>query len=361
MRRGRRPRERRRAGAMGARCSRYCDRENGDPLTKCIIPGDPRLPEGQVSLAKLQELFGEGPEGAGGELRDPTQSEILSLSYNPLPREDVSANMEEMLGTQLPLKPRSWATGMPPPLRPMCNSTSSRSSGAPTCARPGEPVNKVYVQFSNDLEGFLAYTLVISEEQGLEFTSCAPANPDFQLDPLNILKTERVGYELLMNDKFFVSLSRSILSRKDLFPPGGGVTPDLEERVKPPYFSLVQLSVRRTVYEGGQVLVFIAVQSEPLAEELVRSCHQLRKRRAVQNLANRKPAPLRPSSMESDAAAAQGLHTPRSEVPGSGVPSRGCPTPRAVAMASNAANARLHSPLEAEPRGGASAGASPER
>jgi len=190
-------------------------------------------------------------------------------------------------------------------------------------------VNKVYVQFSNDLEGFLPYTLVISEEQGLEFTSLS-SSPDFNLNPLNVIRTIRVSYDELMQDAFFTSLGKSVLERPELWPgasvpqgassSAGFVLPNgLEERVRPPYLSLVQLSVRRTILEGGQVLVFIAVQSDGLAAELIRSCDQLRRRRAVRHMA------FEPRREAPDLIGSSVGGSPRS-----GVPSRGCPTPRTV-------------------------------
>jgi hypothetical protein len=174
-------------------------------------------------------------------------------------------------------------------------------------------VNKVYVQFSNDLEGFLPYTLVISEAQGLEFTSLG-SNPDFTLDPLNIMKVSRVDFDALMKDAFFSSLSKSIhqrISAGDVNTADRGAWPThpLEERVRPPYRAIVQLSVRRTLLDGCQVIVFITVQSDPLAEELVQSCHKLKKRRAMR-APNDDPA--------------------RTEISSRSV-SRGCPTPRTAA------------------------------
>mmetsp|Transcript_68168 Transcript_68168/g.210936 ORF Transcript_68168/g.210936 Transcript_68168/m.210936 type:complete len:90 (-) Transcript_68168:35-304(-) len=76
---------------------------------------------------------------------------------------------------------------------------------------------------------------------------------------------------------------------------------------------MVQLNVRRTLLEGGQVLVFIAVQSELLAEELLRSCHRLKKRRAVQH----------PHAQE---APPPQLKSPRTREP----PSRGHGLPRSL-------------------------------
>lgn len=216
-----------------------------------------------------------------------------------------------MLGTPLPQKPEVMDTGLRPP-PPMTAAVRGKCHG-----RPGEPINKVYVQFSNDLEGFLPYTLVISEDAGLEFKSLV-ATPDFQIDPLNVLKAMRIEYERLIEDAFFQSLASSITSRPDLQDTRGergAVEHPLAERARPPYTPMVQLSVRRTIYEGGQVLVFIAVQSELLASELVRSCEQLRRRRAI----------LRAT------ADGQWMFDDAGSRCTSGAASRGCPSPRAVA------------------------------
>merc|ERR1711865_786112 len=109
---------------------------------------------------------------------------------------------------------------------------------------------------------------------------------------------------------FFTSLSKSIHQRisagkmndnMNSWPPH-----PLEERVRPPYRAIVQLSVRPALLDVCQVLVFIAVQSDPLAEELVQSCHKLKKRRAMR-VPNDDPV--------------------RAEISSRSV-SRGCPTPR---------------------------------
>merc|ERR1719291_1052635 len=125
-----------------------------------------------------------------------TSGELMGLSYLPPPEPDGVKAVKALLGTQLPTKPLATQEWAPPPTRPsptLCSSTSSRQGNG----RPKDPVNKVYAQFSNDLEGFLPYTLVISEEQGLEFTSLS-SSPDFNLNPLNVIRTIRVSYDELM-------------------------------------------------------------------------------------------------------------------------------------------------------------------
>merc|ERR1719162_2686863 len=136
------------------------------------------------------------------------------------------------------------------------------------------------------------------------------------------MKVSRVDFDTLMKDSFFTNLSKSIHQRissgtvatadRSAWPPH-----PLEERVRPPYRAIVQLSVRRTLLDGCQVLVFIAVQSDPLAEELVQSCHKLKKRRAMR-VPNDDPV--------------------RCEISSRSV-SRGCPTPRTAVSQSVAARA----------------------
>merc|ERR1719424_242619 len=94
----------------------------------------------------------------------------------------------------------------------------------------------------------------------------------------------------------------------------------LEERVRPPYRAIVQLSVRPALLDVCQVLVFIAVQSDPLAEELVQSCHKLKKRRAM-----RVPNddPVRPE-VESRSVS-RGCASPRSAVAQSVAAARASP------------------------------------
>merc|ERR1740138_915310 len=98
------------------------------------------------------------------------------------------------------------------------------------------------------------------------------------------MKVSRIDFDTLMKDSFFTSLSKSIHQRISI----GGIsdadrsawpTHPVEERVRPPYRAIVQLSVRRTLLDGCQVIVFIAVQS----------CHKLKKRRAMR-VPNEDPA-----------------------------------------------------------------------
>lgn len=260
----------------------------------------------------------------------------MALSYQPPPPSASRQDVENLLGHFVPPRPPKLVASCDRASKSPVPDSGSARGAAPSCARPGEPPNKVYVLFSNDLEGFLPYTLLISEEQGLEFTSLS-VSPDFTLDPLSFIEVTRVQYDALMQDNFFLSLARSVLARPELqlsqsdanlSPIAGLGSLDaewkqpqmrLEERARPPYRSLVQLNVRRALVEGGQVLVFIAVQSEPLAEELTHSCRKLRKRRAARSQANHIDDHEMPHLGSSCA-------TSRSQTP-----TRGCPTPRTVA------------------------------
>lgn len=315
------------AGEIGcSKCSQCCERGVADRIAAHVSPARP-LPPG-VTKGDM----------AGLKKRDMAGQSLVSLSYVPPPPPDSRKDVETLLGHFVPPRPPKLVAGglahgqRDPHKDARLESGASPCMEAPSCARPGEPPNKVFVQFSNDLEGFLPYTLLISEEHGLEFSSLS-ASPDFSLDPLNFIDVSRVQYDALMHDAFFLSLSRSIHARPDLQNPEVGLAqhpgafeasdwrlrPQLEERVRPPYRAMVQLSVRRAVAEGGQVLVFMAVQSEPLAEELTNSCRKLRKRRAA-----------RAQRLTSDLLAShdEGHGCGHSRSP---TPTRGCPTPRTVA------------------------------
>mmetsp|Transcript_105907 Transcript_105907/g.242498 ORF Transcript_105907/g.242498 Transcript_105907/m.242498 type:complete len:349 (+) Transcript_105907:10-1056(+) len=132
-----------------------------------------------------------------------------------------------------------------------------------------EPQNKVYVQFSDNFNGFLPYFLLITEEQGLMFTSLSAA-PDFTLDPGLFITVHRVQTSDFANDAFFRAFSRNVMQRKPATAEGAA-------RIQPPYAALVQLEVRRA---SAKVLVFIAVQTDALADDLVRGCHALKRKRA---------------------------------------------------------------------------------
>jgi len=318
-----------------SKCSQYCETGVSEKIgwngvKQAVQPNSTQF--SWVESTSVLPAAGSR-SGYGNFSENSNDQEMSALTYNPPPPPEYGKDVEALLGTPMPARPRvAWNNrdGTPPvPWRspPSQSSRNTGRSSAPSYARPGEPVNKVYVQFSNDLEGFLPYTLVISEAQGLEFTSLG-SSPDFTLDPLNIMKVSRIDFDTLMKDSFFTSLSKSIHQRISI----GGIsdadrsawpTHPVEERVRPPYRAIVQLSVRRTLLDGCQVIVFIAVQSDPLAEELVQSCHKLKKRRAMR-VPNDDPV--------------------RSEISSRSV-SRGCPTPRtAVSVAANVTPVR--SPLQ---------------
>lgn len=282
-------------------CSQHCDRVASDTIT-CART----LPAGHCD------------ELGGKEV--PRCEQIVGLSYTPPPPWEAEYATRAMLGTSLPDKPVRLSTGLygSSPV-----SGSQFATGGKSYGRPGEPVNKVFVQYSNDLEGFLPYTLVISEENGLEFFSLS-SHPDFVVDPLNILDVGLLDYDQLREDVFFGSLARSIRARVDLQVQDAEVV--FEERIQPPYRPLVKLSIRRTALEGGQVLAFISVQTDHLASELVRGIKQLRrrKRHGVAHM-------YRSGGGYGDEATFGDGSTFRSVGSCGGVASRGCPSPRTVA------------------------------
>eukprot|EP00933_Yihiella_yeosuensis_P022937 TRINITY_DN17950_c0_g3_i1.p1 TRINITY_DN17950_c0_g3~~TRINITY_DN17950_c0_g3_i1.p1 ORF type:complete len:312 (+),score=46.02 TRINITY_DN17950_c0_g3_i1:121-936(+) len=206
---------------------------------------------------------------------------IMGLSHTPLPAKTDAAAGKAMVATPIPRKPPLARL----PVQPAALWSGLGTEGNVSCGRPGEPLNKVCLLASNDLEGFLPYTLVISEEVGLQFTSLS-MSPDFSLDPVHILAASRVGYNHYLEDRCFGELCRRISARTDVVQSPNF---SFEERLKPPYIHLVQLTVRTEApsivsQQGPQeppVIMLVAVQTNPLAEELVKSCCLLRKRRAL--------------------------------------------------------------------------------
>lgn len=231
----------------------------------------------QVCCTKDDHCIGEGIDGstcAKVEQLDPVAE---GLSYAPPP----GAHVRSGLGTQVPKVPHEWvATAPSKPKQPW----QQMATPTPTPSRPDEPQNKVYVQFSNNFEGFMPYLLLITEEQGLMFTSLSSHSADFTLDPLSFITVQRIDYEGLMKDAFFQNLSRGVLARKSLQRlPTANNDANEETCIRPPYPALVQVEVRRP-FQAGKVLVFIAVQNEPLANDLVRGCQALKKKRVVDSI-----------------------------------------------------------------------------
>eukprot|EP00930_Biecheleria_cincta_P080818 TRINITY_DN6928_c0_g1_i4.p1 TRINITY_DN6928_c0_g1~~TRINITY_DN6928_c0_g1_i4.p1 ORF type:complete len:242 (-),score=35.21 TRINITY_DN6928_c0_g1_i4:111-836(-) len=198
-----------------------------------------------------------------------TGANLEGLSFQPLPAAAAVSAGKAMLGARLPIRPRP---AIPDALlqEPESNGQIDSAHGV-TCGRPG----------------FLPYTLIISEEIGLEFTSLTPA-PRFVVDPGDIVKASQIGYDALLQDRSFSKLCRSISARYELQAASMGWS--LEDRVRPPYIHTVHLVIRQeqalSGSEGGgsqptELTLLVAVQTEPLAEELAKSCILLRKRRAL--------------------------------------------------------------------------------
>eukprot|EP00441_Pelagodinium_beii_P007037 CAMPEP_0197693580 /NCGR_PEP_ID=MMETSP1338-20131121/112703_1 /TAXON_ID=43686 ORGANISM="Pelagodinium beii, Strain RCC1491" /NCGR_SAMPLE_ID=MMETSP1338 /ASSEMBLY_ACC=CAM_ASM_000754 /LENGTH=244 /DNA_ID=CAMNT_0043276345 /DNA_START=31 /DNA_END=761 /DNA_ORIENTATION=+ len=200
---------------------------------------------------------------------------LESLSFEPLPPKELDARGKALLGAKLPDRPRAAISDtLLQDEQPEDDLDSRRGID---CGRPGDPLNKVCLLLSHDFEGFLPYTLIISEEVGLEFSSLTTSAPDFVVDPGNIVKADRLSYDALRQDRSVGRLCRTIAMRPDL---QGSATWSLEDRVHPPFIHTVHLLVRQGAQPAGLTML-VAVQTEPLADELVKSCLLLRKRRAL--------------------------------------------------------------------------------
>ncbi|CAE7430164.1 UGP1 [Symbiodinium sp. CCMP2592] len=208
---------------------------------------------------------------------------LVAPQFSPLPRAESDLKGKALLGATLPEYP------LPAVPEAVCQATKPLGASRATCGRPGEPPNKVCLLVSSDLEGFLPYRLLISEEKGLDFASLTPC-PDFALDPPDIVQVQRLPWEAWRDDRPFSELRRRIEARRDLQSTGEW---SLQDRLWPPYFHLIHLLARDETSTEGSLpklvdsSVLIGVQSEALAEELVRSCRVLKKRRALQAKADK--------------------------------------------------------------------------
>ncbi|CAE7395922.1 UGP1, partial [Symbiodinium microadriaticum] len=215
----------------------------------------------------------------------PSNVALVAPQFSPLPRAESDMKGKALLGATLPQYP------LPAVPEAVFQAAKPLGASRATCGRPGEPPNKVCLLVSSDLEGFLPYRLLISEEKGLDFASLTPC-PDFALDPPDIVQVQRLPWEAWRDDRPFSELRRRIESRRDLQSTGEW---SLQDRLWPPYFHLIHLLARdETSTEGSppklvDSSVLIGVQSEALAEELVRSCRVLKKRRALQAKATTTP------------------------------------------------------------------------
>mmetsp|Transcript_37201 Transcript_37201/g.58809 ORF Transcript_37201/g.58809 Transcript_37201/m.58809 type:complete len:225 (+) Transcript_37201:51-725(+) len=198
-------------------------------------------------------------------------SSLVASSF--LPPEDTP---QAILGTQMPEKP---LPALPETVAP---KIQRRIFSRSCCGRPGEPLNKVCLLVSSDLEGFLPYKLIISEDKGFNFTSLSPA-PDFLLEPAHLIKVQRITFEAWEGDRSFGLLCRTVEARRDL-----SVAPDwtIEDRIRPPYIHLVHIVAMDSESKGlpPDLTILVGVQTEALAEELMRSCLLLKKRQALREV-----------------------------------------------------------------------------
>ncbi|CAK9073533.1 unnamed protein product [Durusdinium trenchii] len=197
-------------------------------------------------------------------------SSLISVAFMP----PNDAQNEVNLGTHIPEKP---LPALPETAPKITRPTFSRAC----CGRPGEPLNKVCLLVSTDLEGFLPYRLIISEERGFDFASLSPA-PDFCLEPAHVVKVQRISLDAWQQDRSFGLLCRTVEARSGL-----KVSLDwsVQDRVRPPYVHLVQILAREKEEKHpghcSDFIIVVGVQTEALAEELLRSCLLLKKRRAL--------------------------------------------------------------------------------
>ncbi|OLP88568.1 UTP--glucose-1-phosphate uridylyltransferase [Symbiodinium microadriaticum] len=252
----------------------------------------PTCKRGAVALQALREqcmptvtLMAAAAAPARPGRRRHHHNALVAPQFSPLPRAESDMKGKALLGATLPQYP------LPAVPEAVFQAAKPLGASRATCGRPGEPPNKVCLLVSSDLEGFLPYRLLISEEKGLDFASLTPC-PDFALDPPDIVQVQRLPWEAWRDDRPFSELRRRIESRRDLQSTGEW---SLQDRLWPPYFHLIHLLARdETSTEGSppklvDSSVLIGVQSEALAEELVRSCRVLKKRRALQAKATTTP------------------------------------------------------------------------
>ncbi|CAJ1416380.1 unnamed protein product [Effrenium voratum] len=204
------------------------------------------------------------------------QAVLAAPQFEPLPASDDPG--KALLGAQLPVRP--------PPVPAERPKLQRKSISRVCCGRPGEPLNKVCLLASTDLEGFLPYRLIISEERGLDFASLTTA-PDFSLEPSDVVKVQRISHQAWLEDRAFAFLCRTVKARTDLQAFADWSSKD---RWHPPYIHLVHIVAREDPDAKGGLPpdcnILVGTQTEALAEELMRSCLLLKKRRAL----NRQPS-----------------------------------------------------------------------
>ncbi|CAJ1336602.1 unnamed protein product, partial [Effrenium voratum] len=123
---------------------------------------------------------------------------------------------------------------------------------------------------------------------GLDFASLTTA-PDFSLEPSDVVKVQRISHQAWLEDRAFAFLCRTVKARTDLQAFADWSSKD---RWHPPYIHLVHIVAREDPDAKGGLPpdcnILVGTQTEALAEELMRSCLLLKKRRAL----NRQPSRL---------------------------------------------------------------------
>mmetsp|Transcript_50588 Transcript_50588/g.133290 ORF Transcript_50588/g.133290 Transcript_50588/m.133290 type:complete len:314 (+) Transcript_50588:31-972(+) len=165
-----------------------------------------------------------------------------------------------------------------------------------------EPANKVFVQFSNNLDGFFPCLLLLTEDDGLNFT-CEPPLADrereFTIDPNIFIRVgDPLTRQQLVDDRFWSTHGRHVYENILADKKNKGIA--RHRMVHPPewYPYLVALEAMNPDKVSGQLeskfMLFIAVQSWELAEDLVDGCKQLMGKRKQDRIdeANVKPRDL---------------------------------------------------------------------
>mmetsp|Transcript_9373 Transcript_9373/g.23671 ORF Transcript_9373/g.23671 Transcript_9373/m.23671 type:complete len:220 (+) Transcript_9373:339-998(+) len=147
----------------------------------------------------------------------------------------------------------------------------------------GEPANKVFVQFSNNLDGFVPCLLLLTEDEGLRFTR-DPAPPIgrpswFIVEPGGFIKVcSPISRRRFLEDKFWRAHSKHVHQNNLLLEQ---INKDLSRQcmLYPPDWFACVVSIEAcesgTAGALSKYMILIAVQTFELSRDLVDGCKQL--------------------------------------------------------------------------------------
>mmetsp|Transcript_9377 Transcript_9377/g.23699 ORF Transcript_9377/g.23699 Transcript_9377/m.23699 type:complete len:203 (+) Transcript_9377:339-947(+) len=130
----------------------------------------------------------------------------------------------------------------------------------------GEPANKVFVQFSNNLDGFVPCLLLLTEDEGLRFTR-DPAPPIgrpswFIVEPGGFIKVcSPISRRRFLEDKFWRAHSKHVHQNNLLLEQINKVS--------------IEACESGTAGALSKYMILIAVQTFELSRDLVDGCKQL--------------------------------------------------------------------------------------